>query len=75
MDITLNPGVMRRVSWKVGAELTEAWFRPQPNSSPEHETPRTLVVLMDRWVLTFRRAATVYNGIVSERATSSSSRT
>ena len=75
MDITLIPGVMRRLNWKIGAELMEVWFRGQPNFSPEHGTPLTLVVLMDKWVLTFRRAATVYNGIVSERATSSSSRT
>jgi len=67
VDITLIPGIMRRRGWRNGARLMEIWFSRPANAVPERGVPETATIWMDRWALTFRRASTVYQEIVSSR--------
>lgn len=64
MDITLIPGIMRGMGWRVSAALMESWFRRGANAQAALGVPDTTTVRMD-WVLGFPRAAAVYQDMVS----------
>lgn len=73
-DITWIPAIMRSKGWTQGATLMEEWLRRPANIRPTklEDVPNNFgppllnVVTMD-WILTFERARSVYNQILSEK--------
>lgn len=57
---------MNALRWTEAAELLKTWSERPPTIKPKFTAPVTDVVKMD-WVLTFQRAKTVYDKILSDR--------
>ena len=66
MAITLTniPKIMRANRMPIGAALMESWFLRPVAIKPAYGTTDTSTVKMS-WVLGFKRAKEVYDGIVS----------
>lgn len=67
MNITLIPAVMRSLRWNNAARLMDRWFARLGNADPARGVPDTTTIRMDQWVLTFPRAAEIYNQLVTDR--------
>ncbi|MCG8518672.1 MAG: DUF6402 family protein [Pseudomonadales bacterium] len=66
LDITKIPQIMDKNNWPVGAALMRKWFSGKSNNIPAAGTPSLTDVKMD-WLLSYSRAKSVYDGILSEK--------
>ena len=67
LTLTNIPRIMRRNGWANGARLMDIWFSRGPAVMPSYGPPDTSTIRMDTWALTFTRARTVYDAIISDR--------
>ncbi|HEY3741777.1 MAG TPA: DUF6402 family protein [Bryobacteraceae bacterium] len=70
-SITKIPGIMRANSWLNGAALMDKWFSGPPSTKPSYTTPDTSTLKMDKFVLTFDRAKSVFADMQSKKIWSS----
>ena len=59
--------MMHGKSWLNGEVLLRKWMAAPANSNPASGTPDTTTIKMDSWVLTFGRAKSVYDKILSDK--------
>jgi hypothetical protein len=58
---------MHALNWLNGERMFRIWFGNPANNDPLKGTPDTSTIKMNTWVLTFERAKTVYDKLMSER--------
>jgi hypothetical protein len=65
-SITAVPKIMRARGWMQGAALLQEWFAGPSIAKPNYTRPDLTTIKMD-WILSFPRAKSVYDQMVSGR--------